>query len=161
AQIALYDLALSAAELEAARVAIAYASGSSEQALRSAVALTFCAEALGNLGARLDARRGDYGLARDASFSWRAPISGCLESSALEALGQGFVERSAAPMPDDLDDEKRLIRRTFREFADKRVKPLAAAIHRDDAMIPNELIEGLKSLGCFGLSVPQRFGGLN
>src|SRR5262249_24120405 len=52
AQIPLYDLALSAAELEAARVALAYARGAAEQALRASVALTFCGEALTNLGAR-------------------------------------------------------------------------------------------------------------
>ena len=52
------------------------------------------------------------------------------------------------------------MRDTFRRFADEVVRPLAATVHRTDSMIPDEIIEGLKSLGCFGLSVPERFGGL-
>ena len=37
--------------------------------------------------------------------------------------------------------------------------PLAEAIHREDTMIPDTIIEGLRELGCFGLCVPERYGG--
>ena len=53
-----------------------------------------------------------------------------------------------------------MIRETFRQFADERVAPLAEAIHREDTMIPETIIEGLRDLGCFGLCVPERYGGL-
>ena len=49
---------------------------------------------------------------------------------------------------------------TFRQFANEVVEPLAERIHRSDLMIPDQILEGLKELGCFGLSVPERFGGL-
>jgi len=49
---------------------------------------------------------------------------------------------------------------TFRQFADKVVKPLAEDIHRKDLIIPDEILDGVRELGCFGLSVPQRYGGL-
>ena len=64
-------------------------------------------------------------------------------------------------MADDrLDDEKRIIRDTFKEFADDVVKPLAEEVHRKDLLVPPEILEPLKAMGVFGLSVPERFGGL-
>ena len=53
------------------------------------------------------------------------------------------------------------MRRTFRKFADEEVAPLAEQIHREDQTIPDSIIKGVRELGCFGLSVPQRYGGLN
>ena len=35
----------------------------------------------------------------------------------------------------------------------------AERIHRDDLLIPDEIVCGLRDLGCFGLFVPERFGG--
>jgi (2S)-methylsuccinyl-CoA dehydrogenase len=49
---------------------------------------------------------------------------------------------------------------TFRQFANDVVKPLAERIHREDMIIPDEILDGVRELGCFGLSVPQRYGGL-
>ena len=78
----------------------------------------------------------------------------------LCALGQAWRDRSGRLPDDHLDEEKSMIRETFRQFADERVAPLAESIHREDAMIPDSIIEGLKELGCFGLCVPERYGGL-
>jgi (2S)-methylsuccinyl-CoA dehydrogenase len=40
------------------------------------------------------------------------------------------------------------------------VMPLAEDIHRNDSLIPDAILQPLKDMGCFGLSVPERFGGL-
>ncbi|GIW73172.1 MAG: hypothetical protein KatS3mg102_2714 [Planctomycetota bacterium] len=75
-------------------------------------------------------------------------------------------ERAAAlllagtPLPAGLDDEHRIMRETFRRLADEHVAPLAERIHRQDLLVPEELIARLAALGCFGLSIPQRYGGL-
>ncbi|MCB1830697.1 MAG: acyl-CoA dehydrogenase family protein, partial [Gammaproteobacteria bacterium] len=53
-----------------------------------------------------------------------------------------------------------MMRDTFRRFANDVVMPLAEDIHREDLIIPDEILEGLTELGCFGLSIPERFGGL-
>ena len=48
---------------------------------------------------------------------------------------------------------------TFRRFAEDKIAPKAEHIHREDTDIPEEIIDGLAELGCFGLSVPEEYGG--
>ncbi len=58
-----------------------------------------------------------------------------------------------------LDQEHAMIAETFRKYADENVAPIAEKVHRQDQLIPEEIIAGLRELGCFGLSIPQRYGG--
>ncbi|OWY61259.1 acyl-CoA dehydrogenase, partial [cyanobacterium TDX16] len=44
-------------------------------------------------------------------------------------------------------------------FADDKIKPVAEHIHRTNADIPEDLIQGLAEMGGFGLSVPEEYGG--
>ena len=55
--------------------------------------------------------------------------------------------------------EQRMLRATFRDFARTRIAPHAAAIHRGDLDIPEDIIRGVSELGVFGLSIPEEFGG--
>jgi (2S)-methylsuccinyl-CoA dehydrogenase len=62
---------------------------------------------------------------------------------------------------DGLDDETlSMVREQFRRFAEDKVKPHAHDWHREDRLIPIELIEEMASLGVFGLTVPEEWGGL-
>lgn len=56
-------------------------------------------------------------------------------------------------------DEQRMVRETFRDFARSRIAPQAAAIHRGDLDVPEDIIQGLAELGVFGLSIPAAYGG--
>ncbi len=58
-----------------------------------------------------------------------------------------------------LNENHQMFRETFKKFAEDKVAPIAEKIHRHDHLIPQEIIDGLKGLGCFGLSIPQKFGG--
>jgi alkylation response protein AidB-like acyl-CoA dehydrogenase len=59
---------------------------------------------------------------------------------------------------DQLDDGQRLVARTVREFVDREVIPVASAMeHRDE--YPDGLVETMKTLGLFGLNVPEEYGG--
>ena len=159
AQVQLYDLALSKAELGAARALTTLAQNSAAVELERRVAATFCAEVIANLNGRLLVRCADYGITQGDLAVLNDPfVADHLGAVKLAALGRDLSATGGLPV--HLDDEKRLMRDTFRRFADQVVRPLAAAVHRDDSMIPDEIIEGLKGLGCFGLSVPERFGGL-
>ncbi len=164
AQIQLYDLAFSRAELAAAEALVDYAALAAppaEAALKTALALGFCAEAVGNFQQRLRLRPSAYGLrAGDLADDHIAFTERHLAPANLCAVGAALRERGGRLPTDHLDEEKGLIRETFRQFADERVAPLAADIHRQDMMVPDSIIDGLRELGCFGLCVPARYGGL-
>jgi acyl-CoA dehydrogenase len=59
----------------------------------------------------------------------------------------------------DLDTREQLID-TVRRFVTERLRPLEAKVSEDDAM-PPELVEEMKGLGLFGLSIPEQYGGLD
>ena len=52
-----------------------------------------------------------------------------------------------------------MVQDTFRRFAEDKLKPIAEHIHRENADIPEEIIEGLAEMGAFGLSIPEEYGG--
>ena len=57
-----------------------------------------------------------------------------------------------------LDDEQRAIVETVRDFVEKEVIPVADELeHRDE--FPEQIVEGMKELGLFGLTVPEAYGG--
>ena len=59
----------------------------------------------------------------------------------------------------DLETREQLID-TVRRFVTERLRPLEAKVSEDDA-IPAEVVEEMKGLGLFGLSIPEEFGGLD
>jgi acyl-CoA dehydrogenase len=59
----------------------------------------------------------------------------------------------------DLETREQLID-TVRRFVAERLRPLEAKVAEDDAM-PPELVEEMKGLGLFGLSIPEEYGGLD
>ena len=164
-QMEAYDLAFSSAELHAARIAIDYAAvpaDPTDAAFKEALAATFCAEVLSNLTSRLRYRPSAYGLPSAEPTTQRLAnfVDSRLAPDALAAVGERVRQGLGNLPPDHLDDEKTLMRETFRQFSDERVAPAAGDVHRDNTMIPDTIIDGLRELGCFGLSVPERYGGL-
>lgn len=162
----LYDLAFTRAELSAARALLDHAQGArGDDPVPAALAGAFIAETVSNLRHRLGSRAGDYGMTRE---SLDAPFAGIVDAAlqasgglrALETLGALLIARGADPCPVALPEDKQMMADTFRRFADEVVVPRAMDIHRQDLTIPAEIIDGVRELGCFGLSVPERFGGL-
>ncbi|MBT9172674.1 MAG: Acyl-CoA dehydrogenase [Syntrophomonadaceae bacterium] len=58
-----------------------------------------------------------------------------------------------------LSDELKLMQLTVREFVEKEVHPKEAQIEEKDS-IPDELINKVRQLGLFGISIPEKYGGL-
>src|SRR5690606_37966354 len=58
-----------------------------------------------------------------------------------------------------LDEDKALMRDAFVRFGEDVVRPHAEHIHRQDLTIPESLLDPMREMGVFGLSVPARFGG--
>src|SRR5207342_2109573 len=52
-----------------------------------------------------------------------------------------------------------MVRDTFHRFAEDKIRPVAEHIHRTNADIPDDIINGMAEIGGFGLSVPEEYGG--
>ena len=155
-QIELFDLAFCQAELEAVRALSTTAQSTSDE--RHLAALDyFTAQVIANARARLSLRPGAYGLSH-GDLDIGADALTVMNPEELSRIGTLFLEQG---LPQDvLDDEHRIMRDTFHDFADEVVAPLAEDIHRHDRIVPDEILTPLKEMGCFGLSVPMRYGGL-
>ena len=58
------------------------------------------------------------------------------------------------------DDMLGEIRTQFAKFVDAEVIPRAQDIHRNDVLIPMEIVDQMSELGVFGLTIPEQYGGL-
>ena len=167
-QLASYDLSLSWSECTAARFLTAHAVQLAEHSV-SANTVTiqlsnlFCAEAITNTLNRLRARPADYGMTQaDIVIDAIAEefLSKQLAARNIAAIGQAILDRDGDLGPDLLSEHHTIMRDTFRRFSDDVVAPLAESIHREDLIIPAAILEPLKEMGMFGLSIPAKYGGL-
>ncbi len=166
-QLASYDLAFCTAELSAADIMLNYASEAGEQdSLAPETSLAFIAEALHSVYSRLISRAAELKLSRKdllqafGEDSLNQLLERYLNGSAVAALGEAIMQRSHARLPSLLDEEKEMVREAFSRFGDDVVAPLAEEIHRKDLDIPDSILKPAAELGCFGTSIPERFGGL-
>jgi (2S)-methylsuccinyl-CoA dehydrogenase len=170
-QLASYDLSLSWSECTAAGFLQAHASRlaaapSSSNALTTRLATLFCAEAVTNTLNRLRTRPGDFGLtladisAIDTHSTSADFLGQQLAAQNVAAIGQAVLDKDGDLGPDLLSEHHTMMRDTFRRFTDEVVAPLAEEIHREDLIIPDSILEPLKDMGMFGLSIPASYGGL-
>ncbi|MCB1855933.1 MAG: acyl-CoA/acyl-ACP dehydrogenase [Pseudomonadales bacterium] len=164
-QLVSYELSLCWAECCAARFMLDHASSCQDDFTNRLCGL-FCAEAVTASCARLRARLADFGLAdTDVSAVLEGPVAatflpGQLAAANIAAIGEEVMERGANLGPDALEERYTMMRDSFHRFADEVVMPLAEAVHREDLIIPDEILEPLKEMGVFGLSIPESYGGL-
>jgi (2S)-methylsuccinyl-CoA dehydrogenase len=172
-QVISYDLAYSSAEIAAANSICDYAEkaraskGEQEELyLEETIALMFCAEAVQSTKARLSARRKEFGLSREQfaeSFESETVNEFCdtyLETAKLVELGKIMLGQDGRTTDPMLDEDKEIMRESFKRFATDVVMPRAEHIHREDLMVPDEILKPLIEMGCFGLSIPERYDGL-
>ncbi len=173
-QLVSYELALCSSEAAAARFMLDYArelhstAGSASGSVRfeDRLAALFCAEAVNSIAARLRARPADFGL-DDAAISTALGetavvnfLAQQLNAGNIATVGQQACERGGDLGADLLDDDHLMMRDSFRRFADDVVMPLAEEVHREDLIIPAEILDALREMGCFGLSIPAAYGGI-
>ncbi len=171
-QMASFDLAWCAAEATAARFAAEYAgkvaaslAQGDAACLEERIARAFCAEALQNIHNRLRARPQSFGLGEADLAALAAPgitlfCATQLDAANLEALGQDVIALNGGTGAYMLGDHETMMQDSFRKLATNVVMPHAEEIHRQDRIIPKEILEPLTEMGCFGLSIPERYGGL-
>ena len=148
-QVVAYDVAHAAAALSTARVSLAYGErGDDEERLAAA----FVADVVADLAGKVAGRERQWG----ARPGWTAPLSDFLARWRDPAL---LADLAGVEGPRHLGEDFELVRETFHRFAEERVRPHAEHVHRTNADIPDEVVEGLAELGGFGLSVPEEYGG--
>lgn len=165
-QLASYEIAFCAADLAAAAAVLAYAGRVRADALAPWAALQFSAEAAKAVLGRLGSRAADFGLTPrqiaecGLAFEDTGLPARYLSAAAMAELGRRLGAREGDFLPADLDGEKEIIRDTFRRFATEVVMPLAERIHREDLDVPEAILQPLREMGCFGISIPERYQGL-
>ena len=167
-QLVSYELSLSWSECTAARFLTAHALqlaaySVSANTLTIQLSNLFCAEAITNTLNRLRARPADYGLTHADIITDPVAeefLSKQLAAQNIAAIGQAILDRDGDLGPDLLSEYHTIMRDTFRRFSDDVVAPLAESIHREDLIIPDAILEPLKEMGMFGLSIPAKYGGL-
>ena len=164
-QLVSYELSLCWAECCAARFMLDHAVACQDE-FTSRLCALFCAEAVTATGARLRARSADFELADgdiaavlDGEVA-RHFLPSQLAAANIAAIGEEVMERGANLGPDALEERYTMMRDSFHRFADEVVMPLAEPVHREDLIIPDEILEPLKEMGVFGLSIPESYGGL-
>ena len=162
-QWACYDLAWIAAEIEAAEAIHDYAVKSGGE-LEAGLADFFTADLSSDISSRVGVRLSEFGIKHELMMEtlWNPELGSFVE----ETLSPKSIAKVAKTLNEaghggsyHLSDEHEMIRDSFKKFAEEKVAPLAEKVHRHDELIPETIIKELAEMGCFGLSVPQKFGG--
>jgi (2S)-methylsuccinyl-CoA dehydrogenase len=148
-QSLLYDLAHAASAVDISRSLLDYGSKGVDE---GRLACAFIADALADLNTKLFGRESSWGVDINSLQNAHTFIS-------TYRSPEFVAELATLQAPNHLDQEFEMVADTFRRFGEDKIAPQAEHIHREDADIPEDIIQGLAELGCFGLSVPEEYGG--
>lgn len=159
-QITSYELALASADLLAAETFV------SNPGNEETLALVFACESVQALLNRLDSLYFeldlDPGVLQSVATgtAWQELRGAGGSSEALRKAGFEVASRDDELGAEQLNNELALAQESFRRFAEDVVAPQAEHIHRQDLTVPESILQPLRDMGAFGLSIPQRFGGI-
>lgn len=163
-QVPSFELAWAAAELLAAETCLAQLRDDSTE-VDVRLGLLFAADAAVSVLARLEALHLDLDLPtqdlrklRDAPH-WDALLRSAAGAQALAQAGDAVIAARGEVGEVPLDESHALAQESFRRFAQEVVAPQAEQIHRENLTVPESLLQPLREMGVFGLSVPQQYGG--
>ncbi|PJZ71407.1 acyl-CoA dehydrogenase [Leptospira perolatii] len=166
-QLVQYQLAWMTSEQRIAENFIEYAWNESLGTgdLERLMAFAFAAEAVGHIRSEISSRPSEYGITSQE-----------LVSKLFDEETNKFIEEATAIQNYNqiselivsqghfgaygLSEDHEMFRQTFKQFAEEVVAPKAEHVHRDDDIVPEEIIQGLRDMGCFGLCIPESYGGL-
>ncbi|MCB9738435.1 MAG: acyl-CoA/acyl-ACP dehydrogenase [Deltaproteobacteria bacterium] len=161
---AAFELARWVAELRASRALLAAFSGLPESSRQRALARYAVAQRIRSvrsaIAAAADLFAGGVDVEVELDAATRAALAEAVGSEATDALagwilGGGASTAASYALSGDHED----IRSLFRDFADEKVAPLAEHIHREDALLPEELLSAYAEIGALGITIPPDWGG--
>jgi (2S)-methylsuccinyl-CoA dehydrogenase len=148
-QAVAYDLAHAASAVESGRALLDYGSKGDVEAR---ITCAFIADAVWDLATKVLGREAAWGVERGALDNALASVAAYRDAEFLAGL-------AGTDGPRHLDDDFEMVQDTFRRFAEEKIKPQAEHVHRHNADVPEDVIQGLAEIGAFGLSVPEEYGG--
>ncbi|MBV6493501.1 MAG: (2S)-methylsuccinyl-CoA dehydrogenase [Turneriella sp.] len=165
-QVANYDLAWIAAEIFAIDEMLEYPKkvGKEGDTIEAGLARFFIADAFIDILSRLRFAAHRMGVT-PVAFETE------IQSDKIQAFASTYASEAEAKKIADLlaahkdfgdyglNDDQKMMADTFRKFAEGQVKPIAEKVHRQDLTIPDDIINGLAEMGCFGLSITDTYGG--
>jgi (2S)-methylsuccinyl-CoA dehydrogenase len=166
-QLVFYQLSWLTSELNIALVYVDYAWNNSIGTgdMEKKMALTFAAESVAHIRSEIFNRPEEF----TTSYSRVNELLGNQEVqnfittyTKIEAYSEiaDLIHKNGHIGPYGLSDDHESFRDTFKKFAEDVVMPHAEHTHRHDETIPEDIINGLKDMGCFGLCIPETFGGI-
>jgi (2S)-methylsuccinyl-CoA dehydrogenase len=164
AQLVSYDLAWTNADLLAAEAALAATDGQGS-ALDADLALAFAVEAIVAVLGKLESIALEVDLDIDAlhALSASADLAALRRAAgsaaSLAALGRAVATSNTELAKVALDEPTTMAQDAFRRFAADVVAPMAEQIHRENLTVPEALLQPMREMGVFGLSIPEAFGG--
>ena len=156
-QTVVYDVATMASTVRAARALVAYGEHGDHEA---ALAHAFAADTAAELRGRLAGREDEWGTTAEALAGVADEIRAGRDTDLLASIADTVISNKGEAGPRHLPEELDMVRDAFRRFAEDKVMPVAEEVHRHDQDIPDEIISGLAEMGCFALSIPAEYGGM-
>ena len=153
-QVVAYDLAHAASAVAGSRVMLDYAKHGE---LEAKLAYAYIADGFADIVGRLVGREAEWGVDPSQLESAHDFVAAHRDPAFLESLADDLPRHGTGPA--HLDDDFDMVRDTFHRFAQDKIRPVAEHIHRTNADIPDEIINGMAEIGGFGLSVPEEYGG--
>ncbi len=154
-----------ATEARASRELVAYgerqAAAGRRDALAELQAFTFAAEVVHRLRSAVELDPDTFGLNNgqlDAE-DLRSLVRQGLSEAHVRSIGAQLLDARGAHATVLDDQVAALTRDQFRTFARTEVAPIAQEMHRQDHLVPEQLIEKMAGLGLFGSSIPESYGG--
>src|SRR5262249_59355484 len=86
-------------------------------------------------------------------------VGAAQQESRFREIGREIIRTRGANNGYIDGDVAEMARDSARAFARKEVAPLAEHIHRHDDLVPESIINAMRELGYFGMSVPEEYGG--
>ena len=163
-------LAYLATEVEAARSSLHYAqaakdNGGDDNGQHASMALGFAAEVGQKLVGQVSTHIEDFGFEESflndtlGSSEVKAAIRDGARESRFRDIGQAVLATKGTNNAWLESDIAEMTRDTVRQFAKSEVTPIAERVHRNDELIPEDVIKNMSELGFFGMSVPEEYGG--
>jgi (2S)-methylsuccinyl-CoA dehydrogenase len=131
--------------------------------LLAAEAFAYAAEATHALNAAVEAYWDDFGVAEAAGHiagsTVRQTVREGLAERRIRDIGRARIASGGVNNVELEDEVATLTRDLAREFAKNEVVPIAQEIHRQDLLVPEDLIRKFSEQGFFGSSIPEEYGG--